>query len=513
MTRRKAEPRHLAIAFAAWAALAQAQEGPGTAGRGLTVTPRLSLMQSWTDNLQLAAENKDAALVTTVSPGLTLTSNNPALRGSLDYSLNGIAYIKSDQPSQVQNSLTADARAELISQTLFVDMRASIGQQSTSAFGLQSVPTAGSQGGAASSLANANQRETMSLAVSPALRGFLGSRASYELRGDFTQTEVRRSSLGDSRGNGFSLRVDQASAGTLGWWFLATTRAFKSESAASNRETSLRLGLNYRPDPDWTFTANAGRERSNYLGAGQATGTTAGASAEWTPTVRTRLGADWQRHDYGSSHALTAEHRLQRVALRYTDSQSTMLGNTGGNGGVRTNYDLLFLLYASREPDPVKRDLLVRSELQRLGLSPDAVASLGFLSAGPSRLRSQQLAVTLQGVRATLTAQMSRSLSTRLGSNQNGGDLANSSRVEQRSYSLSAGYQLSPTSGLSLVGARQETRGDTASQSTALTSWFANWTARLSSRLSTQLGVRHSQYEGSTAYTENAAFASLTQQF
>lgn len=469
-------------------------------------------MQSWTDNLQLTEQNKDAALVTTLSPGLSITANNGTLRGTLDYSLNGIAYVKSDQPSRVQNALTANARAELVSQTLFVDMKAHVGQQSGSAFGLQSAPTSGSQG-SVSNLANPNQRETMTLAVSPSLRGMLGGWATYELRGDYTQTEVRGSSLGDSRGNAGSLRLNQANAGRLAWWLQVSTQQFKATSASSNRDTSLRLGVNYRPDPDWTFTANAGRERSNYLGASQSSGTTAGASAEWTPTARTRLGADWQRHDYGSSHALTAEHRLQRAALRYTDSQSTMLGNTGGNGGARTNYDLFFLLYASREPDPIKRDLLVRSELLRLGMSPDAVAATGFLSSGPSRLRSQQLALTLQGVRTTLTAQLSRSLSSRLGSNQNGGDLANTSRVEQRSYSLSAGYQLTPTSGLSLVASRQETQGDNANQSTQLTSWFANWTGRLGSRMDVQLGVRRSQYEGSTPYTENAAYASLTQQF
>lgn len=511
MTRRKAEPRHLAIAFAAWAALAQAQDGERATGRGLSITPRLAVMQTWTDNLLLTDHNKDAALVSTLSPGITISSNNSTLRGSLDYSLNGIAYLKSDQPSRIQNSLAANAQAELISQTLFVDMRASIGQQSGSAFGLQSVPTAGPQG-SVSNLANANQRETMTFSASPSLRGKLGNWASYELRGDLSRTEVRGSSLGDSRGNGGSLRLNQANAGVLGWWLVASTQQVKPSSASSNRASSLRLGLNYRPDPDWNFTANAGRERSNYLGATTSGGTTTGATAEWAPTARTRLAADWQRHQYGNSHALTTEHRLQRAVLRYTDSQSTMLGNTGASGGARTNYDLFFLLY-EREPDPIKRDVLVRTELQRLGLSPDAVAAVGFLSSGPSKLRSQQLGVTLQGVRTTLSAQLSRSLSSRLGNNQNGGDLANSSRVEQRSYSLSGGYQLSPTSGLSLVASRQETTGDSSSLSTQLTSLSANWVGRLGARASVQLGARHSRFEGSTPYTENAAYASLTQQF
>lgn len=512
MTRRRAEPRCLAFALAAWAVLAQAQQAGGGAGGGLTVTPRLGAMQTWTDNLLLSDRNKDAALITTVSPGISISSNNGRLRGSLDYSLNGIAYFKTDQPSRVQNALAANAQAELIDRTLYVDMRASIGQQSASAFGLQSVPTLGAQG-SVFNLANANQFETATLSVSPSLRGMLGGVATYDLRGDVTRTDTRGSSLGDSRSTVGSLRVNQWNAGVLGWWFQASTTQAKSEAAPANRSSSLRAGLTYRPETDWVFTASAGRERSDYLGNGTSSGVTAGLTAEWTPTPRTRVGADWQRHDYGNSHALTFEHRMARSVWRYSDTQNTVLGNTGAAGGVRTNYAQYFLLFEPLEPDRVKRDALVRDALQRLGLSPDAVLAGGFLSAGPSRLRSQQLGVTLQGVRTSLSAQASRSVSSRLGNNQNQGDLASSAQVEQRSYSLSGSYQLTPTSGLSLVASRQETQGDAASQSTQLSSLFANWNARLGMRLSAQLGARHSRFEGVTPYTENAVYASLTQQF
>ena len=137
----------------------------------------------------------------------------------------------------------------------------------------------------------------------------------------------------------------------------------------------------------------------------------------------------------------------------------------------------------------------------------------GFLSAGPSRLRSQQLGFTLQGIRNSLSAQLSRSLTSRLGSNLNQGDLANTSRVEQRTYSLSASHQLSPLWGLSLTAARQESTGDLDSQSVALTSLVANLSVRLTPRLGGQFGARHSRFEGVLPYTENAVYASLTQQF
>ncbi len=512
MTRRRAEPGLFAVALAVSAAGASAQQaGSGTSG-GMSLQPRVSLMQTWTDNLRLEGQNKDAAVITTVAPGITLVSNSGALRGSLDYSLYGIAYIKSQEPSRLQNSLSANLQAELINNTFFVDVRASIGQQSTSAFGTQSAPTLGSQG-SVSPMVNPNQHETGTLTVSPLLRGFLGSVATYELRGDLTRTEARGTSLGDSRGSGASLRVNQRNAGLLGWWAMASTQEVKSVGSVSNRTSSAKVGVNYRPDVDWQFTVNVGQERNDFMGGAAQSGATGGVSAQWTPTPRTIIAADWQHHDYGNSHALSFEHRMSRSVWRLSDTQTTTLGNTGATGGVRSNYDQFYLLFTSVEPDPVKRDALVRAYLQSQGLSPDAPVFGGFLSTGPSRLRNQMLSVTLQGVRGSLSLQASRTLTGRLGDNLNQGDLTNTSQVEQRSYSLTASHQLTPLWGLSLTASRQESVGDLANQAMKLTSWVANWNARLGPRLNAQVGGRHSRFEGVTPYSENAVYANLTQQF
>lgn len=517
MTRRRAEPRCLAFALAVSAALAQAQQGGAAASSGVTLVPRLGVTQTWTDNLHLNDQNKDAALITTVSPGFSLTSNSGSLRGTLDYSLNGIAYVKSEQPSRIQNALAANLQAELVNDTFFVDMRATIGQQNASAFGVQSAPSLGSQG-AAASLANDNQRETGTLTVSPLLRGMVGGVATYELRGDFTRTEVRGSGVGDSHGSGGSLLVSEWNAGILGWWFQASSQRIKSSSAstAANYNDVVKVGLNYRPDVDWYFSVNAGSERNNYQGGGNNDGRTAGLTAQWTPTPRTRINGNWQHHNYGNTHGLTFEHRLERSVWSYSDNQSVMLANNGFSGGVltRTNYDQFFLLFSSIEPDPIKRDALVRSYLQGQGLSPDAPANGSFLTSGPSRLRNQMLSVTLQGVRSSLSAQVNRSLTTRLGNNQYGGtDLANTSRIEQRSYSLTASHQLTPLSGLAVTAARQETTGDLRTQSVQLTSLLINWNVRLGLRLNGQLGARRSHFEGALPYTENAVYGSLIQQF
>ncbi|MGQ3051449.1 MAG: TIGR03016 family PEP-CTERM system-associated outer membrane protein [Roseateles sp.] len=516
MTRLRPESRHLPLALALCAIAAHAQQGDaaGAGSGGGTFRPRIGLSQSWTDNLRLSDRDKDAALITTVSPGISIVRNTGAVRGSLDYSLNGITYLKTGYGSQLQNALSANLQAEVVPRTFLIDAQASIGQQNASAFGLQAAPTLGSQG-AVAALDNPNRRETGSLTVSPLLRGQVGGLASVDLRGNLSITEVRGSGLGDSRGNGGSLRITQLNAGVLGWYMQANTQQLRSKGASSNRNSSATVGLNYRPNPDWLLSANVGQERNDYLSrsGSDEDGFTGGLTADWTPTPRTRVNGNWQRHGYGDSHGLSFEHRMRNSVWRLSDSRTATLGNAGASGGVRTYYDLFFLLYASREPDPVRRDTLVRAELLALGLSPDAQAAVGFLSDGPSELRNQMFSFTLQGVRSNVTASVSRSITSRLGDNLNRGDLANDARIEQRSYSLSASYQLTPVSGLSLTAARQESIGESSSRRTQLTSLMANWNSRLGSRLSVHLGARHSRFEGVTPYSENAVYANLTQQF
>lgn len=468
-------------------------------------------MQTWTDNVRLSDHDKDAALVTTVSPGISISRSSGLLRGSLDYALNGIAYSKSDLPSQLQNSLRASGQAELMERRLIVDINATIGQQSASAFGLQSSPTQSSQGGGYT-LSNPNRHEVATVTVSPAWRGVVGSWAKIEARGNFARTEVRGTSLGDSRGTGGLVSISGLGVGSLNWSLLLNSQRTAPADARANRLSSASAGLNYRPDPDWTLGADVGRERSDFLTGSGRNGGTAGLDAQWTPTPRTRVNGDWHHHDYGNSHVLGFSHRMSRSVWQLSHSRMVTVGNSTA-GGSRTNYDQFFILFASIEPDPIKRDLMVRAYLQAQGLSADAPSNSGFLSSGPSEVDSGLLGVTLQGVRSTLSAQASRSVTRRLGSGLNQGDLASNAKVEQRSYSLTASHQLTPVSGIALTASRQQTLGDSTGQSTRLTSLTANWNGKLGPRFGVQIGARHARFEGVTAYAENAVYASLTQQF
>lgn len=493
------------LCFSAVAVHAQEGDGRRAGGSGLSVLPSLGLSQTLTDNNTLTSAAKDAALVSVLTPGVSIRSSSGRLRGSLDYSLSAILYTKSEQKNRTQQSMAAQGVAELVENALYVDARANIAQQASSAFGQQT---------ADSRLGDPNRTEVASLNLAPYLRGRLGGLASFELRGTAMETNAKGGTTGDSRNTGGSLRVDGLGNGKLRWWSsLSTQKTHFKAGNTKNESSTANVGLRYRPDVDLEFGFNGGPERNDYFGS-RRSGSNYGVSANWSPSVRTKLASDWQYHDYGNSHSFSFEHRMSRSSWRILDAQSVSLGDQSGATGTRNNYELLFLQFASIEPDLIKRDLLVRNYLQAQGLSPDAITSSGFLTSAPSTLRRQEISFSLLGQRTTLLTSLSQSTTSRLGTNITvGDDLAQSAKIVQRGLSVSLSHRLTPSASASLSFSEQQTRGDSAGLSTTLRSVLASWTGRLGLRTSVSLGARHTQFESSAPYRENAIFANLTQQF
>lgn len=472
---------------------------------GLRVQPRISVTQTWTDNLSLNDAAKDAALITILAPGINISSSAGRLRGSLDYSLNGLIYAKTDRANDTSQTLAATGTLELIERRLFVDARASYGQQQQSAFGQQSSTE--------NAIRNPNSSDVATASMTPRLLGRLSNIASYEVSGNLTQTEVKDSITGDSRSMYFSARTDGLAKGPLTWWALASAQQLSYDAGTDNTRSSATGGLRYRPDVDLMFSGNAGVERNDLLTGAKKARATYGLNALWTPSPRTSLQGDYQSHDYGNSHTISLSHRFQRSSIRFSDSSSVTQG-LGGQAAQMSNYDLFFFQFESQEPDPVKRDLLVRQFLQATGLSPTAVVNTGFASSAPSLQRRQELSGSWAGLRTTVTATLSQSRNSRIGGQVPGsGDLSQSSGVTERNASANLAYRLTPMSSTNLSVSERQVRGDLATQSSTLRTINASWNGRLGQRGSVTLGARYSLFEGLLPYRENAVFATLVHQF
>ena len=496
-----------ALLLVAGSGHAQDADGPQRGRNGLTIQPRLGLQETLTDNVAQSSTEKDAALVTQVSPGIRVESRAGRVRGTFDYALNGILYTKTNAKSQIQNSLAANGTAELIENSLYVDAQASVGQQAISAFGQQS---------ANNSLNNANRTEVGTVSVSPYWRGRLSNFASVEVRGNAMATNTKESVAGDSHTEGMSLRLNGLNAGQASWWAsLSSQDSHFKLGNASSRNTVANLGLNYRPDVDFNLTVNGGPERNDYGGGSLRNSSNYGASVTWTPSPRTKLLVDWQHHDYGDAHTFTFEHRRAHSLWRYSDVQSVTLGTPNGSAVGTTLFNLFYQQCIAVQPDPASCSTVVTDYLLARGLDPNMVLSSGFVASAPTMQRFQDLSISLDGQRTSLLFSLSQTATSLLNAAQAGGsgDLAQSSHVRQRGATVSVSHRLTPDSTLYGAFSVMQNRGDSSALSNDLRSITANWSAHLGRRLSLSLGARHTRFTGTTGYSEKALTANLTQQF
>jgi uncharacterized protein (PEP-CTERM system associated) len=500
----------LACLVATSAGLAAAQEAGGAAGpqRLVTLEPRVSVSQGYTSNLKLASDFPDAALVTTLAPGVSLRARGLELSGDLDYALNGLYYQKSAEPDRVTHRLSSQLRWAPVDGGLFLQAAASMSQQNLSALGPRTVDP---------SLANPNATQVANVSVTPGLRVRLADVAVLESRVNLVLNRAKDTDLGDQSGYAVSASLRPAHSGGLLSWRVAGDAQVTTPRVGRRTLSDRLIGtLIYTPDPDWQFGVNLGADANNYTTVNRERKAAYGVQVAWRPSPRTLAEVAADHRSYGNTHSLTFEYRLPRLSLRVSDLQQVSPPGVQGGLGSRTNYDLLYQMLASLEPDPDKRRTLVLAVLQSNGLSPDAVSTPGFLSSAVSLSRTRQIAALWQGVRTTVSLSLGHTSNTRLGAaSVPGDDLGLADQISQRGAILSLSHRLTSMSSLSLGYTDQRT---TASQGALngshLRTLSGAWSTRLTESRMLSVSVRRAEMDSPLRpYVENAITGTLQQQF
>lgn len=472
--------------------------------QGIVVTPTFALTETLTDNRDLKTE-RQADLITQVSPGVSMSSRQGALQGSLIYSLNGLLYARESSLNTVYHSLASTARLDLFEGRAGMTASASASRQVVSAYGTQGTDPA---------LNSGNQAQVFSYSLAPYLNGRLLGDVAY-------QAQLAYSGSRSDAANAGNTATVSGSAGLSGrrgpfGWSLDASRAVTG-TGDRPRSHNGRVGgaLNYTPDIEVQMSMRAGTEVDDLLTGRSERTTTWGAGLTWVPGPRTSLRADFDRRAFGRSHSLSFSHRMANTIWTASDSRS--LQQPGATGrGVVSNYDLFFAQFASLEPDPVRRDAYVRSFLAANGLDGNsAVIVGGFLSTGPTVQRSQNLSAAYQGLRTTvtLTATRTQSSSARSGAAA-GDDLANAGSLHQQGLSFSLSHRLTADASIVVTASQQRTVGAGTQAGNDLRSIVATWTARLGNYTNVSLGVRHSSFDSDASpYQESAVIGSIRMQF
>ena len=516
----RAEAAHQRWAPALVCATSAVLSAPGwSQDRSLTVVPTLSVTQQFTDNRNLSANNPQAESITVFSPGVRMALRSSKVQGAVDYSLNGSYYARQTAANSFRNALASSLSAEIIDGHAFVNANATISRQSISAFGLQ---------GERPSEISANSVEQRSLTISPTLRGRLFG--DVELSARLSSSLLSTSNNQNNAGNASNLnsstgKSTNQSAGlslsdnsrAVGWGLDLTRSVADFDAGRKTTQDALRASLTYLPIPDLRAFVNAGIERNDVLTTNQQANTTWGGGINWQPTPRTQLGLTGDRRFFGNSYSLNFSHRFKRSVVAYTDSRSSTQ-NTAGAGAALTTYDIYFLQFASLEPDPALRDVLVRNFLRAAGLNPNERLSGGFVSNALSLQQSRNLSMSVQGVRSTAVLSVFRTRTQRLDAVSNAlDDLSRVDVLAQSGWSLSLSHRLTPTASAVVSASQQRTAGSGAvagnGLKNGLKSLSASWSDQIARRASLSVTARHSQADSANAYKENSLSASLSLSF
>lgn len=475
----------------------------------MRVSPMAELSQTLTSHLETGAAGVGRAdSITQATAGVAMRSDAGLVTGALDYKLSALAYARASNRNSLRQTLQANGNAEWYERRGFVSVQASISQQAISAFGLQTIGT--------TAQASTNTTDVAHLSVAPRWLGVLPAGLRYMLFADYEQTEVSSTNVGDNNRFNMGFHLAPQTEGRIRWSADLLT-AHSRYRAGRRTDTTTGYGtLNYRVEElDTQLSASVGGQRSNLVDLEQTDSSYWNLGAVWMPSLRTTLRANVGERMFGRSYDLAFEHRMALLVVRLSDSRSLSDGTQLGNTVLGTAYDLFYAMYASREPDPVKRADLVDATLRARGIDANAAVSGGFLASSATVLDRQSLSLGMQWPRSSAMLIFNQGGSRRASRRITVfDDLSSNMEVRTAGVTLVLTHALTASTSVNLSLSGQQSRGDTASQSHDQRALNLHLSDRISSSLSWVLALRRSLFQtGAIYYNESAITASVAAQF
>ncbi|WP_295005737.1 TIGR03016 family PEP-CTERM system-associated outer membrane protein [uncultured Dechloromonas sp.] len=497
--------------------LSQGNLGGGD-GRAFSIKPRLSLSETWSDNVSLARINgtKDSGFITEVAPGVQIDARTARLKGYFDYTLRGQFYTTPSGYSRTQNQLNTFGTLEAVSNWLYLDFSGIIAQQSISAFGTQSPSSAN---------LNSNATETSSYRLSPYIRGQLAGLAEYIVRYNYSTTQTSVSNTSDIDISEWTGQLRGSTPfQSLRWSLDASQQTADYSRGRQTDSERLSASATYTVIPQLRLTLSGGQEANNFASAEKENHTTHGYGFDWNPTERTQISGFKERRFFGDGHRYTFSHRFPLSTISFSDSKDvSVLPNqfaTVGRGTVFDQWKQLFSqLLASQYPNPVQLDIeatkLANAFLSAFGIPGNTQATSSFLTSRATIQRRQQLTLAMQGARNTLTVMFNRNENQTILANDTVSDdfsINNTNSIKQRGVIVNFSHQLTGESNATLMASRQESIGaGTTIQKVTTTMYQGSLMSKLGPRTSGSISVRHTKFDTPTnPYTENALIGTIS---
>ncbi|MDP1639276.1 MAG: TIGR03016 family PEP-CTERM system-associated outer membrane protein [Candidatus Nitrotoga sp.] len=360
------------------------------------VTPRLNLMETYTDNVTLATRgNERSDFITQINPGLSLIGTGARLKVNVNYTMQNLFYANESNSNRTVHQLRAGEKAELIKNFLFLDSSANISQQNISLLG----PLATNN----ENITN-NRTTIKTYSISPYIRHNFSNFASTQARYTHNAVYTGIGGLSSSQSDSILLTLASGSAfRTLGWGLNYNKQKIDGLGPSVANERYMG-NLRYRVSSKFSLTGTSGYEKFGYASAiGLSAGSFWTTGFIWTPSERTNITANAGKRFFGNTYTLMAKHRTRRSAwsLNYNQNITTTRDQFVIPATVDTA-NFLDQLWASNIPDPVMRQQTIDAFIRDNGLSASIFDPINVLTNQFFLQKRLQGSVALSGARSTL---------------------------------------------------------------------------------------------------------------
>jgi uncharacterized protein (PEP-CTERM system associated) len=485
------------------------------------IAPRLNLLETYTDNVTLAARgNEISDFITQINPGISLTGTGARLKVNANYTMQNLFYANQSNQNTTMHQLSSGASAILIKNLFFLDSTANISQQNISLLGPLTTNN--------ENITN-NRTTVKTYSISPYILHNFSNFASTQAHYTHNAVYTNAGGLSGSQSDRILLSLTSGSDfRTLGWGLNYNKQKIDGlGTLGTSVENEQYTGnLRYRVSSRFSLTGTSGYQKYSYTSI---TGISAGSfwttGFIWTPSERTNITANTGKAFFGTTYTLTASHRTRRSTWSLNSNQN--ITTTRDQFLIPATIDtanFLNQLWTSNIPDPVMRQQTVDAFIRDNGLSASIFDPINVLTNQFFLQKRSQATVALSGAKNTLVFSMfhmSREAQT-LGVTNSALFGANNFTLNGNTKQIGGNalwsYKISPLTSANIGAVYIRSNILATGQEDETKTFTVALTKQIRPKLTGAVRLRHvertsNSNQNGTEYRENALIASLSMLF
>lgn len=292
-----------------------------------SIVPRLSVEETYTDNVRLVEDGERGDFITTVTPGLSVRGNSRRLVTNVDYNLQQLWYAHATDFDGTNHQLQGDARAVILPDWIFFDTDARMSQQNVDN---RLLITQNNRG------PGDNRRDVLSYTFSPSIEHAFGTWVSASA--NYSYQRLDQTGSGAS-GNTF---INQGSNDENQWQVSLSSgtrfartpvtvsvldRTVTFDNGRRNELRSYSGQGSYVFNRKWRFTVTGGYDENTFpTTRGNNSGPYWTVGGTWTPSSRTELTGNWGKRFFGETFNISGNHTHRRWTVNggYSEEVQTV---------------------------------------------------------------------------------------------------------------------------------------------------------------------------------------------